>query len=78
MNYGNLPLIDIWVAKSQGLSQAQVKRLAGFNKIAENVAGRGRYGNVNVLCDGGGGGYVQTAKDREELARVADMPLPEE
>jgi hypothetical protein len=75
INYGNLPQIDIWVAKAQGLSQAQVERIAGFNKPQKE---EGEGGEVNVLCDGGIGAYVQTTRDIEEVARVAGTLLPDE
>jgi hypothetical protein len=66
--YGNLPLIDIWIAKSKGWDQERVSRMEGFGGGKEEDEELGKEGEgddggkgsevneilVPVLCDGNG------------------------
>ncbi|KAF2827852.1 hypothetical protein CC86DRAFT_369076 [Ophiobolus disseminans] len=88
--YKNLPLIDIWEAVGKKLTEEEIAELdwRAVEKKSENVTGSGN-SNSNVSDDGkwppivqaycdGRSGPAQTAQDREEMAKAALMPLPDD
>ncbi|KAH7406913.1 hypothetical protein DE146DRAFT_786697 [Phaeosphaeria sp. MPI-PUGE-AT-0046c] len=91
LNYGDLPLIDIWVAKAKGWTQADVEALPGFSKL-KDTSGNGKGSDEKkeedddddddkvpisyALCDGGAQRSVHICP--EELDRMSAMPLPDD
>jgi hypothetical protein len=76
--YGDLPLIDIWLAKGKGYTQEQVSQMEGFTSTRnEQDDGDWEAPVVQVGCDGGGSGvypsYLDEIGDHSQM-----LPLPTE
>jgi hypothetical protein len=76
--YGNLPLIDVWLAKGKGYTQEQVSQMEGFNSTRNGQDdGDCEAPIVQVGCDGGGnvifGSYLDDIDDHSQM-----LPLPTE
>jgi hypothetical protein len=86
IDYGNLPLIDVWEAKGKSWTQEEVEKLPGFykvkpdskpdNKKEEEHKGEDDIPISHVLCNGGPSSYGNTVTD--ELLACSLAPLPDD
>jgi hypothetical protein len=76
IDYGNLPLIDIWLARGRGYTQEEVSKMEGFHSTEKKQRGEG-VPMIQANCDGRGSDVYDTYLN--EFSETCPlMPLPDE